>query len=95
MVKLTYLSDSLQVLLYAILLIVLLSPFDMFYLSSRFYFLRTMLRIILPLQAITFPDFFLADIFTSMSKVFSDLERSVCRMVNRQVNFFISLLICS
>ncbi|GJN35361.1 hypothetical protein PR202_gb24124 [Eleusine coracana subsp. coracana] len=35
--------------------------------------------------AITFPDFFLADIFTSMSKVFSDLERSVCRMVNRQV----------
>ncbi|XBI11413.1 hypothetical protein VPH35_138477 [Triticum aestivum] len=74
-----------RVLLYAILLIVLLSPFDMFYLSSRFYFLRTMLRIVLPLQAITFPDFFLADIFTSMSKVFSDLERSVCRMVNRQV----------
>nr|CAB3479732.1 unnamed protein product [Digitaria exilis] len=36
-------------------------------------------------KAITFPDFFLADIFTSMSKVFSDLERSVCRMVNRQV----------
>nr|XP_029121721.1 SPX and EXS domain-containing protein 1 isoform X5 [Elaeis guineensis] len=35
--------------------------------------------------AITFSDFFLADIFTSMSKVFSDLERSVCRMVNRQV----------
>ncbi|XBI01713.1 hypothetical protein VPH35_130422 [Triticum aestivum] len=79
------LAASQPVLLYAILLIVLLSPFDMFYLSSRFYFLRTMLRIILPLQAITFPDFFLADIFTSMSKVFSDLERSVCRMVNRQV----------
>ncbi|GFP95678.1 spx and exs domain-containing protein 3 [Phtheirospermum japonicum] len=36
-------------------------------------------------KAITFADFFLADIFTSMSKVFSDLERSVCRMVHRQV----------
>ncbi|OAY79692.1 SPX and EXS domain-containing protein 1 [Ananas comosus] len=36
-------------------------------------------------KAITFSDFFLADIMTSMSKVFSDLERSVCRMVNRQV----------
>ncbi|GER37591.1 EXS (ERD1/XPR1/SYG1) family protein [Striga asiatica] len=35
--------------------------------------------------AISFPDFFLADIFTSMSKVFSDLERSVCRMAHRQV----------
>nr|GMD99354.1 SPX and EXS domain-containing protein 1-like [Ipomoea batatas] len=35
-------------------------------------------------KAISFADFFLADIFTSMSKVFSDLERSVCRMVHRQ-----------
>ncbi|KAI4378285.1 hypothetical protein MLD38_015783 [Melastoma candidum] len=35
--------------------------------------------------AISFCDFFLADVLTSMSKVFSDLERSVCRMVNRQV----------
>ncbi|OWM79834.1 hypothetical protein CDL15_Pgr023246 [Punica granatum] len=36
-------------------------------------------------KAISFCDFFLADILTSMSKVFSDLERSVCRMVHRQV----------
>ncbi|PQP92856.1 SPX and EXS domain-containing protein 1 [Prunus yedoensis var. nudiflora] len=36
-------------------------------------------------KAISFPDFFLADILTSMAKVFSDLERSVCRMVRRQV----------
>jgi hypothetical protein len=42
------LSASLQVLLYAILLMILFSPFDMFYISSRFYFLRTVLRIILP-----------------------------------------------
>ncbi|KAG4972086.1 hypothetical protein JHK84_038165 [Glycine max] len=36
-------------------------------------------------MAISFTDFFLADILTSMAKVFSDLERSVCRMVHRQV----------
>ncbi|GMN58098.1 hypothetical protein TIFTF001_027196 [Ficus carica] len=36
-------------------------------------------------KAISFSDFFVADILTSMSKVFSDLERSVCRMVHRQV----------
>ncbi|KAJ9550291.1 hypothetical protein OSB04_014336 [Centaurea solstitialis] len=35
--------------------------------------------------AIAFADFFVADILTSMSKVFSDLERSVCRMVHKQV----------
>ncbi|KAF4382619.1 hypothetical protein F8388_015447 [Cannabis sativa] len=36
-------------------------------------------------KAITFSDFFVADILTSMSKVLSDLERSACRMVHRQV----------
>uniref|UniRef100_A0A803MV69 EXS domain-containing protein n=1 Tax=Chenopodium quinoa TaxID=63459 RepID=A0A803MV69_CHEQI len=100
------------VLLYVAALMLLISPFDIFYLSSRYYLLRTLWRIVLPLQAkitissirggnsdpglcdtfcllrkhaITFSDFFLADILTSMSKVLSDLERSVCRMVHRQV----------
>lgn len=80
-----YLAASQPVILYAIVLMLLIFPFDIFYLSSRYYFLRTLWRIILPLQAISFSDFFLADILTSMSKVLSDLERSVCRMVNRQV----------
>ncbi|KAF1859581.1 hypothetical protein Lal_00010165 [Lupinus albus] len=100
-----------KVLLYAGLVLVLIFPFDIFYLSSRYYFLRTLGRIVFPLQArcstmyenlgpstyqtttptndqsnaISFSDFFLADILTSMPKVFSDLERSVCRMVHRQV----------
>ncbi|XP_047983228.1 SPX and EXS domain-containing protein 5-like [Salvia hispanica] len=79
------LAASQPVLLYAAILTTLIFPFDIFCLSSRFFFLRTVWRILFPLQAITFADFFLADIFTSMSKVFSDLERSVCRMVHRQV----------
>ncbi|KAJ3680426.1 hypothetical protein LUZ60_016704 [Juncus effusus] len=79
------LAASQPVILYAIVLMLLIFPFDIFYLSSRYYLLRTVWRIMLPLQAITFSDFFLADIMTSMSKVFSDLERSACRMVNRQV----------
>jgi hypothetical protein len=72
-------------MLYVVALTLLIFPFDIFYLSSRYFLLRTIWRICLPLQAITFADFFLADIMTSMSKVFSDLERSTCRMVNRQV----------
>ncbi|KAJ4957241.1 hypothetical protein NE237_014024 [Protea cynaroides] len=79
------LAASQPVLLYAAVVMILIFPFEIFYLSSRYYFLRTLWRIILPLQAITFSDFFLADILTSMAKVLSDLERSVCRMVNRQV----------
>ncbi|KHN29396.1 SPX and EXS domain-containing protein 1 [Glycine soja] len=74
-----------KVLLYILVAVILIFPFDIFYLSSRYFFLRTLFRIAFPFQPITFPDFFLADILTSMAKVFSDLERSVCRMVNRQV----------
>ncbi|KAJ3678659.1 hypothetical protein LUZ60_002462 [Juncus effusus] len=73
------------VILYVIAVTLLVFPFDIFYLSSRYFLLRTIWRIILPFQAITFADFFLADIMTSMSKVFSDLERSACRMLNKQV----------
>ncbi|XP_052207803.1 uncharacterized protein LOC127811710 [Diospyros lotus] len=79
------LAASQPVLLYAAAAMLLISPFDIFYLSSRYFLLRTLWRIVFPLQAISFADFFLADILTSMAKVFSDLERSVCRMVNRQV----------
>ncbi|XP_077250676.1 uncharacterized protein LOC143890038 isoform X2 [Tasmannia lanceolata] len=79
------LAASQPVILYAIVMMALIFPFDIFYLPSRYYLLRTLWRIMLPLQAITFSDFFLADILTSTAKVFSDLERSVCRMVHRQV----------
>nr|KYP38248.1 SPX and EXS domain-containing protein 5 [Cajanus cajan] len=106
-------AASQPVLLYAAAVMVLIFPFDIFYFSSRYYFLKTLWRILFPLQAslplfgcivcdahihvpnevrrkvgktaISFADFFLADILTSMAKVFSDLERSVCRMVHRQV----------
>ncbi|XP_034702276.1 SPX and EXS domain-containing protein 1-like isoform X2 [Vitis riparia] len=79
------LAASQPVLLYTAIALVLIFPFDIFYLSSRYFLLKTLWRIVLPLQAITFSDFFLADILTSMAKVFSDLERSVCRMLHRQV----------
>ncbi|CAN1232306.1 SPX and EXS domain-containing protein 5 [Linum perenne] len=75
----------LVVLLYCAVAMILIFPFDIFYLSTRYFLLRTLWRILFPLQAITFSDFFVADILTSMSKVFSDMERSVCRMVHRQV----------
>ncbi|CAN0914594.1 SPX and EXS domain-containing protein 3 [Linum grandiflorum] len=90
------LAASQPVLLYCAVAMLLIFPFDIFYLSTRYFLLRTLWRILFPLQAsnhsfflllqaISFADFFVADILTSMSKVFSDMERSVCRMVHRQV----------
>ncbi|XP_024004252.1 SPX and EXS domain-containing protein 5 isoform X2 [Eutrema salsugineum] len=73
------------VVLYFSAVIILIIPFNIFYMPSRYYLLWTFWRILFPVQTVTFSDFFLADILTSMSKVLSDLERSVCRMVHRQV----------
>ncbi|KAH7577838.1 hypothetical protein JRO89_XS01G0306000 [Xanthoceras sorbifolium] len=94
------LAASQPVLLYVAVSVVLISPFDIFYLSSRYFLLRTLWRIALPLQA-SFccssnpASFIRAEtlyepraLFSSSLKkplVFSDLERSVCRMVHRQV----------
>ncbi|XP_010522320.1 PREDICTED: SPX and EXS domain-containing protein 5 isoform X1 [Tarenaya hassleriana] len=73
------------VLLYCLAVLILILPFGIFYASSRHYLLWTVWRIVFPMQAVAFSDFFLADFLTSMSKVFSDLERSMCRMVHHQV----------
>ncbi|KAL1134732.1 hypothetical protein V6Z11_A12G124200 [Gossypium hirsutum] len=75
------LAASQPVILYIAFALVLVFPFDIFYLSSRYFFLKTLWRIAFPLQPISFPDFFLADILTSMAK----MERSVCRMLHNQV----------
>ncbi|KAF3513559.1 hypothetical protein F2Q69_00001492 [Brassica cretica] len=74
-----------KIVLYLSAVIILFIPFDIFYMSSRYYLLWTFWRILFPVQTVSFSDFFLADILTSLSKVLSDLERSVCRMVHRQV----------
>ncbi|XP_024527676.1 SPX and EXS domain-containing protein 3 [Selaginella moellendorffii] len=80
-------AASQPAILYIGLPLVLILPFDVLYRSSRFFFLGTLLRLSLPLQPITFADFFVADVLTSMSKVLSDIERSLCRMYHRQAAF--------
>jgi len=59
---------------------VLLFPFDVLELPTRMFFCRTIVRILLPFQPISFSDFFLADILTSLSKALSDGDRAVCSM---------------
>ncbi|KAK6239922.1 hypothetical protein QUC31_005391 [Theobroma cacao] len=90
------LAASQPVILYVAVALVLVFPFDIFYLSSRYFLLRTLWQIALPLQAnanrlhVIVPAFLISHPFLSYRTytkvmVFSDLERSVCRMVHRQV----------
>lgn len=79
------LAAAQPVLLYCLLPLVLTLPFDVLYAPSRYYFLNTLFRLTFPFQPISFADFFVADILTSMAKVLSDVERAVCRMSHGQV----------
>mmetsp|Transcript_25111 Transcript_25111/g.34606 ORF Transcript_25111/g.34606 Transcript_25111/m.34606 type:complete len:461 (+) Transcript_25111:168-1550(+) len=59
----------------------LLMPFNCMYKRTRYFFLSTLGRLLFPIQPITFSDFFLADILTSLAKTISDSERAVCSML--------------
>ncbi|KAL2620767.1 hypothetical protein R1flu_000972 [Riccia fluitans] len=81
----TQLAAAQPVIIYCLLPLLLALPTDVLFSSSRFYFLITIVRMIFPFQPISFADFFVADVLTSMSKVLSDVERSICRMYFHQV----------
>eukprot|EP00873_Tetraselmis_striata_P039939 jgi/Tetstr1/460203/TSEL_005518.t1 len=48
--------------------------------ESRFFFRRSLRRLMLPSQAVAWAEFLLADMLTSLSKPLSDAERAVCHM---------------
>ncbi|KAK3011997.1 hypothetical protein RJ639_011255 [Escallonia herrerae] len=82
------LAASQPVILYAAVAMVLIFPFDIFYLSSRYFLLRTLWRIVFPLQAIFLlnPSIYFGSIDDVLVTSFNaDMERSVCRMLHRQV----------
>ncbi|GBG68344.1 hypothetical protein CBR_g2888 [Chara braunii] len=70
---------------YAAIPFVLAFPIDAFHLSSRHFFLKTLVRICLPFQAISFSDFFIADVMTSMARVFSEMDRALCWMTTSAI----------
>lgn len=49
--------------------------------GSPAFFAQTLRKCILPFQSVQFPEFFLADVYTSLAKPISDLERSMCHLM--------------
>jgi len=49
---------------------------------SRTFFCRTLARVLLPTQPVSWADFLLADILTSLAKSSSDLSRSTCLILH-------------
>ena len=72
-------------LLYSAMLVALLLPLTVFYQDTRRFFASTVWRVITPIRAVTWADFLLADILTSLAKGVSDVERAVCLMASGSV----------
>ncbi len=49
--------------------------------GNRQFFARTLFRVATPVREVTWSDFLLADILTSLAKALSDSERALCHMV--------------
>ena len=73
--------------LYIVLLVILLLPPTILHGQARYFFCLTLRRVFLPVQSVTFSDFILADIMTSLAKALADLQRAVCLMVSGPVLF--------
>ncbi|KAJ7943430.1 Phosphate transporter PHO1-like protein [Quillaja saponaria] len=62
-----------------LVLVILFCPFNIIYCSSRFFFIRCLVRCICaPLYLVTLPDFFLADQLTSQVQAFRSFELYIC-----------------
>lgn len=73
-------AAALPIIAYVAMLLLLLAPINVLNPNSRFFFARTLARVLLPFQEVTWSDFLLADVFTSLSKCTSDIAKAACAL---------------
>ena len=68
----------LPLILYGVYLAMLICPLPILYPRTRWWFLRTLSRIVLPIKSIRFADFFLADLMISLTFFWTSIYLSSC-----------------
>ena len=53
--------------------------------ETRHFFAQTLYRVATPIREVTWADFLLADVLTSLAKALSDLERALCHLLTGPV----------
>ncbi|KAH0911514.1 hypothetical protein HID58_034835, partial [Brassica napus] len=72
-------TELLPLLIVGLVILITICPFNIFYRSSRFFFIMVVFRCIAaPLYKVNLPDFFLADQFTSQVQALRSLEFYIC-----------------
>ncbi|KAL0795452.1 hypothetical protein Bca101_066829 [Brassica carinata] len=73
------LTELLPLFIVGLVIAITICPFNIFYRSSRFFFIMVVFRCIAaPLYKVNLPDFFLADQFTSQVQALRSLEFYIC-----------------
>ncbi|CAH8390139.1 unnamed protein product [Eruca vesicaria subsp. sativa] len=73
------LTELLPLFIVGVMIAITICPFNIFYRSSRFFFIMVVFRCIAaPLYKVNLPDFFLADQFTSQVQALRSLEFYIC-----------------
>ncbi|KAL1201167.1 Phosphate transporter PHO1-like protein [Cardamine amara subsp. amara] len=72
-------TELIPLFLLALVIAIVLCPFNILYRSSRFFFLSVLFRCIAaPLYSVNLPDFFLADQLTSQAQAMRSIEFYIC-----------------
>lgn len=71
--------------IYLAMLGLFLYPGNILFPDTRRFFASTIWRVFTPLRSVTWSDFLLADILTSLAKAISDTERAVCHLMTGPV----------
>ncbi|KXZ45333.1 hypothetical protein GPECTOR_56g430 [Gonium pectorale] len=74
-------ADFAPVAMYFCSALLLVAPVDVLSMPSRLFFGETLQRVLLPLQEVSWSDFLLADIMTSLSKSGGDLAKAAAAMM--------------
>ncbi|EFJ43538.1 hypothetical protein VOLCADRAFT_96344 [Volvox carteri f. nagariensis] len=74
-------AELTAVVMYFFAVLLLVAPLDILAMPARLFFGQTLQRVLLPFQDVSWADFLLADIMTSLSKSSGDLAKTVAVMV--------------
>eukprot|EP00798_Chlamydomonas_sp_ICE-L_P024690 gene24690-10321_t len=79
-------AEYVPLFLYCGVSILLTLPLNVLCRATRQFFASTILRVLLPVQEVSWADFLLADMFTSLSKSTHDFTRAMCTMATASLS---------
>jgi hypothetical protein len=78
-------------LMYSTAAVLMVAPVSVLRRPARMFFCRTLGRVLLPAQAVSWADFLLADMLTSLAKSSSDLSRAACLILHGETRVSLSV----